>query len=304
MRYFGGLSVEESAEVLGVSERGIFARVASRIRGPLGALVEKEIAILRREPAVRSILIGQAMYPIMWCGVGTYQVVTGRSAAELSKFVPLAGLVAYPLLLMELGLVMNLLGLEGGGAVHAMLLPVKGRTLLLGKDVAYLLVFGTLNAAVAVVLTVAAYFLTPGGSAAVCATWALFGALEGYCVVAIGLGIGNMMSVVNPIRVAVRDRRAIRQQVGGRDGCLRNFVGVGAVMGSLFLAVPVALLFHLPYLLTMNGYAFAPEWIVLVTIPVAVALSAGVLMTGAALGGRLLASREEDILARLTKADE
>jgi hypothetical protein len=292
------------SEVLGVSQRGIFARIAARIRGPLGALVEKEIAILRREPAVRSILIGQAMYPIMWCGLGTWQLVTAHSVQELAKWVPLAGLVAYPLLLMELGLVMNLLGLEGGGAVHAMLLPVKRRVLLLGKDVAYLLVFGTMNAAVAIVLTVAAFLLTPGGSVAVCATWALLGALEGYCVVAIGLGIGNIMSVVNPIRVAVRDRRAIRQQVGGRDGCLRNLVGVGAVMGSLFLCVPIGLLFHLPYALTMYGKSFAPEWIVLVTIPMAVALSLGVLMAGAALGGRLLAAREEDILARLTKSDE
>jgi hypothetical protein len=292
------------AEVVGVSQRGVLAGITSRIGGPLGALVEKEVAILRREPAVRSILIGQAMYPVMWCGLGAWRIVSENSAAQISRLVPLAGIVVYPLLLMELGLVMNLLGLEGGGAAHSLLLPVKRRVLLLGKDVAYLLVFGSLNALVAVALAVATYLLTPGGSAAVCATWALLGALEGYCVVAIGLGIGNMMSVVNPIRVAVRDRRAIRQQVGGRDGCLRNLIGVGAVMGSLALSVPVAALFHLPYALQLTGKVDPPGWLVFVTVPVAVALAFGVLYAGAALGGSILAAREEDILARLTKSEE
>jgi hypothetical protein len=298
--------VDRDAETGSVSQRGFFAPVTSRMPGRVGALVEKEIAILRREPAVRSILIGQAMYPIVWCGLGAWQVVSGSSPEKLGRLVPLAGLIAYPLLLMELGLVMNLLGLEGGGAVHAMLLPVKRRTLLLGKDVAYLLVFGTLNAVVAVALTVTAFFVTPGGAVGWggCAAWSLAAALEGYCVVAIGLGIGNLMSVVNPMRVAVRDRRAIRQQVGGRDGCLRNLIGVAAVMGSLFLAVPLAASFHLPYALKLSGKVDPPAWLPFVTVPFGVALSAGVMLAGAALGGSLLSSREEDIVARLAKSDE
>lgn len=301
--YFGEIAEEPAAE--GVSRRGFLGRLAARLPDPLGALAEKELAILAREPAVRSILIGQAIYPVLWGGLGIWKLATTSSPGELGRYAPLAGLVSYPLLLMELGLVMNLLGLEGGGAVHAMLLPVRRRLLLLGKDAAFLLVFGTLNAAVAIVATVVAFAVTRAGSAAACVQWSLLGALEGYCVLAVGLGIGNVVSVISPIRVAVRDRRAIRQQVGGREGCLRSLVSLTAVFGSLAVSVPIAILFHGPYALRFVPEAGGvPEWLVLVTVPVAVLIATGVLAGGAAAGGRLLEMREEDVVSQLTRSDE
>jgi hypothetical protein len=297
--------VEDGVDTEKISGRGVLTRVAARLRDPLGALVEKEIALLRREPAVRSILIGQSMYPVMWAGIGIITVVRGGGFASLAKYAPLGGLVAFPLLLMELGLLWNQLGLEGGGAVHSMLLPVPRRTLLAGKAVAYLLVFGTLNALVAVVVTIAAYAVTGAGSPAACAGWSLLGALEGYCVLAIGLGIGAVISVVFPARVAVRDRRALRQQAGGREGCLRGLVGLIAFGGAVTIALPVGALFHLSYLIRLFPDASRPApWLPLVTVPVAVAVSGAVLFCGCALGGHLLAAREEDVVSRLTKADE
>ena len=297
--------VEDADDAERISGKGLLSRAAARLRDPLGALVEKELALLRREPAVRSILIGQAMYPVMWAGIGIITVVRGGGVASLARYAPLGGLVAFPLLLMELGLLWNQLGLEGGGAVHAMLLPVPRRTLLAGKAVAYLLVFGTLNALVAVVVTIVAYAVTGAGSPAACAGWSLIGALEGYCVLAIGLGIGAIVSVAFPARVAVRDRRALRQQAGGREGCLRSLVGLGAFGGAITLAVPVGLLFHLSYLLRLIPDSSRPAaWVPLVTVPIAVAISGGVLLAGCVLGGHLLAAREEDVVSRLTKSDE
>jgi hypothetical protein len=301
--YFG--EVAESASAEGISGRGPLARAASRIRDPLGALVEKDLAILVREPAVRSILIGQAVYPVFMGCFAIYQLWIGTAQSGLGRYAPLAGLVAYPLLLMELGLVINLLGLEGGGAVHAMLLPVRRRLLLLGKDVAFLLVFGTINAAFAIAATVVAFAVTRAGSVAACVQWSLLGALEGYCVLAVGLGIGNVVSVISPMRVAVRDRRAIRQQVGGREGCLRSVVSLAAVFGAMTLSLPVALLFHLPHVLRLIPEAGTPPgWLVLVTVPVAVLISAATLVVGAIAGGRLLEIREEEVVSQLTKSDE
>jgi hypothetical protein len=301
--YFGEVAAEVAAE--GVVRRGLLARIASRLRDPLGALVEKDLSILGREPAVKSILIGQSIYPVFGCGFGIYQLWTSTAHEGLGRYAPLAGLVSYPLLLMELGLVINLLGLEGGGAVHAMLLPVRRRLLLLGKDVAFLLVFGTLNAAVAIVATIVAFVVTRAGSVAACAQWSLLGALEGYCVLAVGLGIGNIVSVISPIRVAVRDRRAIRQQAGGREGCARSLVSLVAVFGSMALSLPIAALFHLPYGLGLiPQVGSAPGWAILVTVPVAVLLAAAVLLGGAVAGGRLLELREEDVVGRLTRSDE
>jgi hypothetical protein len=274
------------------------------MRGPLGAVAEKELSILRREPAVRSILIGQAMYPVLWGAYGVWRFSTTREPADLGRFAPLAGLVAYPMLLMELGLSLNLLGLEGGGAVHSLLFPVPRRILLLGKDVAHLLVFGSINAALAVIATIAAFALTKGGSAIDCAGWCAVNAVEGYCVAAVALAIGNIVSVMWPIRVAVRDRRAIRQQAGGREGCLRSLLGLSSVFAAVVLAAPVAALFHVPYALRFWGGEPASPWVMAVTVPVALLYSFGLMAIGASLGGRLLEAREEDVIARLGRAEE
>jgi hypothetical protein len=284
--------------------RGPLGRVASNLRDPLGALVEKELSILRREPAVRSVLIGQAMYPVMMVGFVVVGIVGGRSKPDLARLVPLASLVVYPMLQMEMGLAMNLLGFEGGGALHSMLLPVPRRVLMLGKCVAYLLAFGTLNALVAVAATLVAWAATGAASPSNCALWCLLGAIEGYCALAVGLGIGCFLSVLAPVRLAVRDRRAIRQQAGGREGCLRSLLGLATVFGTLLVCAPVAALFHLPYALHLLGSSVLPPWSVLVTVPAAAALSAAVLWGGAALGGGLLASREEEVVSLLAKSEE
>ena len=301
--YYG--EVRDDAPVAGVQRRGFIARVASRLPDPLGALVEKEVAILGREPAVRSILIGQAMYPVIWGGVGIVSLTRAPDVGALAKYVPLAGLIAYPLLLMELGLFINLLGLEGGGAVHAMLLPVKRRLLLLGKDAAYLMVFGTINAIVAVAATIAGFVLTHSGTPAAWVGYCLLGAIEGYCVAAVGLALGNVVSVVLPIRVAVGDRPALAQQVRGRDVCMRSLLGLVGVFGSLLLSLPVAAGFHLPYVLgVIPGWAAPPGWVILVTAPFAVAIAFGLMYAGAIIGGGLLQAREEDVVARLAKSDD
>jgi hypothetical protein len=200
---------------------------------------------------------------------------------------------------------MNLLGLEGGGAIHAMLMPVRPRLLLFGKDVAYLLVFGTLNAVVAIVLTIAAAVMTHRVTMANCVVWPLLGALEGYCVVALGLGIGNVMSVVSPNRIAVRDRRQLRQHVGGREGCLKGLIGLASVFGTLMLALPIVAAFHLPTALSLvPKVGEVAGWWTVATVPVGVLIAAGSMFAGAAIGGSLLASRAEDVTARLAKSDE
>lgn len=300
--FFGEVEPEQAVQA--ATGRGPIARFAASMKDPLGALVQKDLSLLRREPVVRSLLINGAMYPIMWLVIGAYSFREG-DPSRFAKYAPLAGLLAYPLLLMEMGLVMNLLGIEGGGAVHALLLPVERRVLLLGKDVAFLLAFGTLNAAFVVVVTVAAWIVTKSGPFVACLPWCLLGAVEAYCALAMGLAIGNLLSIVSPIRLAVKDRRAIRQQMTGRDGCARSLAGVLSVFGLLALSAPIAALFHLPYAWRfIPKVGDAPGFLVLVTVPVAVLVSFGAMWLGAKLGGMLLASREEEIASRLTKSEE
>jgi hypothetical protein len=300
--FFG--EVEQEPTVEAASGRGPIGRLAASMKDPLGALVEKDLSLLRREPVVRSLLINGAMYPIMWLVIGAYSFRAG-DPHRFAKYAPLAGMLAYPLLLMEMGLVMNLLGIEGGGAVHALLLPVPRRVLLLGKDVAFLLAFGTLNAAFVVVITAVGWVVTKNGPFVGCLPWCLLGAVESYCAVAMGLAIGNLLSIVSPIRLAVKDRRAIRQQMTGRDGCTRSLFGVLSVFGLLALSAPIAAAFHLPYAWQFIPNADpAPGWLVFVTAPLGVVVSLSAMWLGAHLGGMLLSSREEDIAARLTKSEE
>jgi hypothetical protein len=302
-RAFHG-EVEEGPVGDRVGARGLVGRMVARMRGPVGAVAEKELAILRREPAVRSILVGQAIYPVLWGAYGVYSLVASRDPSQLARYAPLAGLVAYPMLLMELGLTLNLLGLEGGGAVHSLLLPVPRHVLLLGKALAHLLVFGSINAGLAVLATVAAYVFTGAGGPAECAAWAFVNAVEGYCAAGVGLAIGFVVSVMWPVRIAVRDRRAIRQQALGREGCLRSVLGLGSVFGAMVLSIPFAALFHLPYALSLAFGAPMSPWTLVATVPVAAALAGLLVRLGAGLGGRLLAAREEDVAARLGRADE
>jgi hypothetical protein len=294
--------VEAEPAVESASRRGPIGRLASSFKDPLGALVEKDLALLRREPVVRSLLINGAMYPVMWIVVGVMSV-RGGDLHAFAKYAPLVGLLAYPLLFMEMGLLMNLLGIEGGGAVHALLLPVRRRVLLFAKDVAFLLAFGTLNALIVVVATATTWVVTDAGPVLASLPWCLLGALECYCAVAMGLAVGNLLSVISPIRLAVKDRRAIRQQMSGRDGCARSLMGFASVFGMLALAAPVALLFHGPYAWGLRN-APAPGWLLLVGVPVAVLASLGAMCLGAHVGGALLDSREEDVATRLAKSDE
>jgi len=300
--FFG--EVEEGPAADMATGRGPIGRVASRIKDPLGALVEKDLALLRREPVVRSLLIGGAMYPIMWLVIGGMQV-KGHDLHDFARYAPFVGVISYGLLLMEMGLLMNQLGIEGGGAVHALLLPVPRSTLVMGKNVAFLLAFGTLNALIVVAATIGMWLVTSHGAFGECALWCGLGALEAYCVLAIGLAAGDVVSVASPIRIAVKDRRAIRQQMSGRDGCMHSLIRLVSFTLILGFAGPILVLFHGPYAWAMkSGRAPLPSWTMFATVPVAVAFAWLALYLGAKCGGALLASREEQVAAQLTKSEE
>src|SRR6185295_19105014 len=103
--YYGETAEDAQPEV--AAARGIGARFARALPDPLGAIVQKEFALLRREPAVRSILVGQAIYPVFVFGGLAWKVIFEHDAPDRVRYAPLAGVVSYPLLLMELGLILN-----------------------------------------------------------------------------------------------------------------------------------------------------------------------------------------------------
>src|SRR6185503_289333 len=77
--------VNEGAVADSVGARGPIGKIAARIPDPIGALVEKELSLLRREPAVRSILIGQAMYPVFGIGWAVYRILNDVSVGGFAR---------------------------------------------------------------------------------------------------------------------------------------------------------------------------------------------------------------------------
>jgi hypothetical protein len=303
--YHGEVPAEPAVNL--AARRSLFARVAQRLPDPIGAVAEKELALFAREPAVRSLLVSQAIYAVVPLALALWNAIgEAHEAGGLARLAPFAACVAYPLLLAELGIAMNLLGLEGGGVVHALLLPVPRRIMLLGKDAAYLIVFGTVNGVVGCLAVLAAHLLAGSGLSGDVLARAALGFLEGPCAVAAALAVGNVNAVISPVRLAVRDRRALRQQMSGREGCLRSLQGLAGVFATAVLCLPVFLLFHWGDIVhaATDGRESAPVWLRAV-LPLAATLFCAVAVwVGAVLGGAWLGAREEPIVANLARSEE
>ena len=281
---------------------GLLRRV---VRDPVAALAEKDIALLRREPAVRTTLIGQFTFALVPVGLLVWNVLTERTddPARAATVAAFAGAVSYVFLLAEMAILLNVLGLQGGGLVHTLLTPVRRRDLLLGKDVAHLVVFGTINAAVAVTAVVVAHVAFGAGSPGVVVTRAALGAVEAYAAAALVLGIGDVMSVLLPYRLAAKDRRALRQQTSTREGCLRTLLGLAGVALAASLLVPLFLAFHQRDILGPGLRVDSTSWLLL-TVPLGIGVAAAVLAAGATLGGSLLERREEQAISVFARSEE
>lgn len=284
------------------SGRGIL----ERIPGPLGALAAKDLALLKREPVVRMVAMQGAAFTLtpllllLLRAMGTESAVV-EDAARVAKVLPFVSLVGLAALVSEFALLLNLLGLEGGGMVHALLTPVPRRTFLLGKDLAHLFAFGGANGILAAVAVLAAYGwagrpgegVLRGGLAAV----------ESLCYVCVALSIGNLVSVFVPLPLVARDRRALRQQMAGARGCFVAFKqSLGfAVVGAA--CTPVLILFHHADFLHAAGAGLDTRPWLLLTVPLAVIFCAGALAASAAWGGARLAATEERVAAALSRQE-
>jgi hypothetical protein len=272
------------------------------LRDPYAALVAKDLALLRREPAVRLLLLQQggvalAAFALVAWRIGWEPAQQGAAAPRLVA----AGLACYPLVLGELLLFLNLLGIEGGGACHLLRTPVDRFRLVLAKLCACLAVFGLANAAAVAALAGFAWSRLEGVAAGTAAAAVGLAALEALCATAVALGAGATGSVLGPFRVASPGRGSpVRGPARGRGllGSVRAFLGLG--LAGLLLA-PVALLFHHPALARAAGSADTSggRW---AAAAGAVVLAGVVMLAGAWFAGRTLLRREEPVTARLGAA--
>ncbi len=205
------------------------------------AVASKELRLLRREPLVRTMLLGQGVFllvPVILLALGR-----DEGAADALRAGRFVWLLPFVLVFVQNTLTMNLLGLEGPGFLHLATTPLEWRSLFVGKDLCYLLAFGVLNAVICsgVLVFVAALRpdLLPSPGAAVAE--ALAGGTAAQMIV---LAVGNVASVHLPFPLTVRGRMALRQQGALAEGCYEKVARLAVFAVAAALVAPVPLLLH------------------------------------------------------------
>jgi hypothetical protein len=266
---------------------------------PVLAVASKELRLLRREPIVKTVLIGQAFFlglPVM------ILALRPRGAEDtVGAVVRASWLLPFVLVFVENHLTMNLLGLEGQGISHLRTTPVSWRQVLVGKNLCYLLGFGVANALFSAAGLFSLRLLRPER---VPDPWSAFGmaVVGGTCALAVVLAVGNVLSVAMPTSLAARGRMALRQQSAFSEGCYEKLARVAVFAGTLVLVAPIPLALHV--LRTYAHGIFQEPWWPAAAIVFSVAYAAALLRAALPLAERMAREGEEMILERLTRSGE
>lgn len=298
--YFG--EIEERRDVSASSGRGVAAWFGRRFRGAFGAVLEKDLRVLLRDPTIRILVIQQtafALVPLAATFFGRGAGDATRSAVRAEFFY--AGIVALPVF-ASLGFTMNPYGTEGPGLQHALLTAVPRRTLALGKMVSLALTMGLgLSLLTAAGAGVLAWFVQREGALGTAGRVACAG-LESMFAFFVFAAVGAVIGAYAPSRIVSRDRRALRQTSGGREGCMRGLLGLAAFMIGSAACVPIAFAFHHPAIFEALGRDSRP--FLAPSIALAAAYVAGAVVLGSRMGGAALERREEEVLAVLARSDQ
>jgi hypothetical protein len=275
------------------------ALLARFFADPVLAVASKELRLLRREPIVKTVLIGQAFFlglPIL-----ALALRSGGGDDAYGGVARIAWLLPFVLVFVENTLTMNLLGLEGPGVAHLRTTPATWRQVLVGKDLCYLLFFGAVNllltgaALLAIRLLRPALLPDPGAAL-------LAAAAGGTASLAVVLAVGNVVSVTLPTSLAVKGRMALRQQASFSEGCYEKLARVAVFAGALVLVAPIPLGLHV--LPSVGWWIFQEAWWPAVAGLLAVLYAAALLRASLPLASRMAARGEELILERMTRSGE
>jgi ABC-2 type transport system permease protein len=259
----------------GEVDLGVAAADASRparivLPGRVGALVEKDLRVVWRDPRLKAIVLGSVVGPLL-VAVALWQGAGQRMAPGVMMAVgSFAGLGV---------LGSNALALERQGLGMLFGFPVDRFRLLLGKNLGSmaLRVPGTVVLALATALTAGPRFL-PAVLALILLTQVVASAVDNY------------LSILAPIPVPGAGGNPGAPSAGAR-GLGGAVLGLAALLASLLASAPFAFLAWLPYLLGASSL-----W--LATLPLALAGASGAYFMLTAHAARLLQQREPELVAR------
>jgi hypothetical protein len=263
------------------------------------AVASKELRLLRREPIVKTVLIGQASFlalPIL-----ALAIRPGAAEDTMGAVARVSWLLPFALVFVEDKLTLNLLGLEGPGVAHLRTTPVPWRHVLVGKDLCYLLVFGAGNALSSAAALTALRLVRPDRVPDLAGSVAL-AAVGGTCALAAVLAVGNVLSVAMPVSHVARGRSPLGHQSSMSEGCYEKLTRVAVFFGALLLVAPIAMALHvLPH---TAGWIFQEAWWTPVAAVLSTAYAAVLLRASLPLAERMAVDGEEAILGRLTRSGE
>jgi ABC-2 type transport system permease protein len=257
----------------GELDLGYFASAARgrptrmRFSGPLGTLVEKDLRVAWRDPALKASLFMALVTPLLFLFFMT-QASGGARGTSVLMLAVVVGVSVFGT---------NTFGLERRGIALLMGFPVERWRILVAKNLASIALRLPSVLTVAVASALIAPHLLPAA-----ATIAVVGLL-------ISAGVDNYASILFPLPAPEPGRPP--GTAGGRG---LGTMAMSALLLTLALmaASPFVLLAWLPLLLSL-------PWLWMVTLPLALAGAAAVYAMLVAGAEKLLRHREPDVLERI-----
>jgi ABC-2 type transport system permease protein len=256
----------------GVGPAARARRTRGFLPGRVGALVEKDLRVMWREPALKAMLVIGLAGPLLLLFFLT-RLPGGRPPAVslllLATFVGLGGLGS------------NAFGLERRAVALLFGFPVARWRILVAKNLATSV--ARLPGLVTVGLAglfLAPASLLPAGGVVVVAT------------LLIATGVDNFLSILFPVALPAPGQNPYGRAGGGGRGLVGVLLNLGALAAALALSSPFVFLAWLPLLLGTPSL-----W--LVSLPLGLAGAVAVYAILVALASGLLERREPEILERI-----
>ena len=263
--YRGELDLGKGARV------GASARSRVLLKGPIGALLEKDLRMVWRDPRQKAIVLTSLVAPLVLL------VLVWQSSAGHVRPGVLLGLASFAGL-STLG--SNAFALERRGLALLLGFPIERFLVLVGKNVSALL----LRLPVVLMITAATALLV--GFRFVPAVLIIL-----WLTQLLAAAADNYLAVLFPVPVPAPGRNQNAPSSGSR-GLAVAFVTMLAMAGALALSSPFAFLAWLPHLLEDHRL-----WLLTLPLSLAGAIAVyGMLTAGAS---ALLTRREPDLLARV-----
>ena len=246
--------------------RGRPARM--RFSGPLGALVEKDLRVAWRDPALKASLFMGLVSPLLFLFFLT-QAAGGPGPTAVLGLATVVGLSVFGT---------NTFGLERRGIGLLMSFPIARWRILVAKNLASI----TLRLPSVLTVLVASAVLAPSDLIPATATVAVIGLL-------ISAGVDNYASILFPVAAPEPGRPP---GAAGSRGLGMIVISAMLLTLALITATPFVLLAWLPRLFSM-------PWLWLVTLPLALAGAGAVYAMLIAGAEMLLRRREPEVLERI-----